>query len=192
MSIYHLTRQSTGSKIPLFCDDLTTEGLVTNRGSWAVKNDDTLSDQITLVEGLAFEPVPTTELPFARCGTVEFKALRKDLIDDDGENFYYVHRKGTFVCSAPTGTFDRVWTFANLPFDGLDGDYYIVHDNIVAHELTGDATTTNGLAIANTYKGAISIINQNFITCGFPNIQLLSDKIWIIDYDIGVGKSGNL
>jgi hypothetical protein len=176
----------------MFCDDLTTDGIIVNRSSWAVKNNDTLSDQIELIEGLQFETVPTVLLPFARCGTVEFKGLRKDLIDDDGENFYYVQRKGSFVCSVPLGTSDRAWTFPNLPFDGLDGDYYVTLDNIVAHELTGDTSVINGVSIDKTYKGSVTLINDDFITCGFSNIQLVSNKIWIIEYDIGVGKSGNL
>jgi hypothetical protein len=192
MSIYHITKQETGSKIDLFCDNLTTEGTVLDRASWAVKSNDLASDQIVLLEGLAFEPSPTAAYPFARCGTVEFRGLRKDLLDDDAENFYFVKREGTFLVTVSSGTADRTWTFPNFPFPGLEGDYDVIKDSIVAHELTADATSVNGVEIAKTYRGSVNLINDNFITCGFPQINVPSDKVWLIEYDIAVGKSGNL
>lgn len=195
MSIKHLTNQKDGLEIDLYCKNLTSNGIDLNRTSWTVKVGDTLSDGIANLSGLEIlTPSPTDDYPYGRCGTVEFKAYRKDMIDDDGENTYYVRRKGQITVTALNGTADRTWTFPNLTFDNVvgTGGYRIIHNHIVAYEPTGSMQATNGCQISKSYLGTVSVVNDNFITCGFKDINMPLAKVWQIHYDIAVGKTGKL
>jgi hypothetical protein len=209
MSIFHLTNPNEQVRRDIYVNNIYGNGEISidgdfeaktvsveegilNRGDWASSNTANAIGSTDGPDGIN-QFINLTQVDgqsYPRCATITFPKIRKDFIDEDGNNAYMCNYKGQIVVQPTIGNTQKSLVFNNfLENIPLQGDWKVYSMRFKAYDYGPNAPLTTG-EVVKTYTGYIGSINNNSIVVGFSQINVVTADYWNIEYDFTIGKEG--